>query len=432
MTEPVGGPLAGVTVIDFGQIFQGSYASVLMAKAGATVIKIEPPHGEPLRQRAPPGRKTTLPFAMLNANKRGVTLNLKSARGRELLFEMVRRGDVVLENFGPGAMDTLGVGWSVLREVNPRLIYATGTGYGISGPDMGNLAMDLTVQAASGIMSVTGFPDRPPVRAGVTVADFMGGIHLYAGVVTALYERDRSGVGRLVETAMQETVYYTLASSLETFSRTGKVPPRAGNAAGGTASPYGLYPLKEGYLAIHPGTEQHWRNILRAGGSAGRSPVPDHARPVSAHGGGRCHRQRVDQRADQGGSGRPGEAVPHSMLAGAGCFGSDARSAYARARDAGMGGSSGSWARGVADEPAAAARDRGDADDAQPEHRPAQRGSVWRVAGAGCGGDRGAAGRRGDLERCRYGGRTSGSCFCSGSEASRADGSASSAPWPQG
>jgi CoA:oxalate CoA-transferase len=274
------GPLSGVTVVDFGQIFQGSYASVLMAKAGANVIKIEPPHGEPLRQRAPPGRKTTLPFAMLNANKRGITLNLKSARGRELLFEMVRRADVVLENFGPGAMDALGVGWSVLHEINPRLIYATGTGYGISGPDMGNLAMDLTVQAASGIMSVTGFPDRPPVRAGVTVADFMGGIHLYAAVVTALYERDRSGVGRLVETAMQETVYYTLASSLETFNRTGKVPPRAGNAAGGTASPYGLYPLKEGYLAIHPGTEQHWRNILKA---AGREDLLDDPRFRTMH-----------------------------------------------------------------------------------------------------------------------------------------------------
>jgi CoA:oxalate CoA-transferase len=259
-------PLAGVTVIDFGQIFQGSYASVLMAKAGADVIKIEPPHGEPLRQRAPPGRATTLPFAMLNANKRGITLNLKLPRGRELLFEMVRRADVLLENFAPGAMDALGVGWPVLHEINPRLIYATGTGYGISGPDRGNLAMDLTVQAASGIMSLTGFPDRPPVRAGVTVADFMGGTHLYAGIVTALYERDRSGVGRLVEIAMQEAVYYTLASSLEQFSRSGKVPPRAGNNSGGSAAPYGLYPLQDGFLAIHPGTEQHWRNILKAAG----------------------------------------------------------------------------------------------------------------------------------------------------------------------
>jgi CoA:oxalate CoA-transferase len=259
-------PLAGVTVIDFGQIFQGSYASVLMAKAGADVIKIEPPHGEPLRQRAPPGRKSTMPFAMLNANKRGITLNLKSARGRELLFEMARRADVLLENFAPGAMDALGVGWSVLHDKNPRLIYATGTGYGISGPDRDNLAMDLTVQAASGIMSVTGFPDRPPVRAGITVADFMGGTHLYGGIVTALYERDRSGVGRLVEIAMEETVYYTLAASFEQLSRTGKVPPRTGNHSGGSAAPYGIYPLKDGFLAIHPGTEQHWRNILKAAG----------------------------------------------------------------------------------------------------------------------------------------------------------------------
>lgn len=273
-------PLAGVTVIDFGQIYQGSYASVLMAKAGADVIKIEPPHGEPLRQRAPPGRASTLPFAMLNANKRGITLNLKSARGRELLFEMARRADVLLENFGPGAMDGLGVGWSVLHEVNPRLIYATATGYGISGPDRDNLAMDLTVQAASGIMSVTGYPDRPPVRAGVTVADFMGGTHLYGGIVTALYERDRSGLGRLVEIAMEETVYYTLAASLEQFARTGQVPPRTGNQSGGAAAPYGIYPLRDGYLAVHPGTEQHWRNILKA---AGREDLLDDPRFRTMH-----------------------------------------------------------------------------------------------------------------------------------------------------
>ncbi len=273
-------PLAGVTVIDFGQIFQGSYASVLMAKAGARVIKVEPPHGEPLRQRAPPGRKSTIPFAMLNANKLGITLNLKAPRGRELLFEMVRRADVLLENFAPGAMDALGVGWSVLHEVNPQLIYATATGYGISGPDRDALAMDLTVQAASGIMSVTGFPDKPPVRAGVTVADFMGGTHLYAGIVTALYERDRSGVGRLVEIAMQEAVYYTLAAAFETYGRTGKVPPRTGNDSGGSAAPYGLYPLKDGYLAIHPGTEQHWRNILKA---AGREDLLDDPRFKTMH-----------------------------------------------------------------------------------------------------------------------------------------------------
>ena len=259
-------PLSDVTVLDFGQIFQGSYATVLMAKGGANVIKIEPPGGEPLRKRTPPGAKTTMSFAMLNANKRAITLNLKTERGRELLFDMVKRADVVLENFGPGAMDRLGVGWEVLRKLNPRLIYASGTGFGLSGPNRDNLAMDLTVQAASGIMSVTGFADGPPVRAGVTVADFMGGTHLYAGILTALYDRDRSGQGRLVEIAMQEAVYYTLAGSLEQYNRTGKVPKRSGNGGNGAISPYGVYPAKDGFVAIHTGTEGHWHNILDAAG----------------------------------------------------------------------------------------------------------------------------------------------------------------------
>src|SRR5947207_5298766 len=236
-------PLAGLTVIDFGQIFQGPYATFLLAKGGADVIKIEPPGGEPLRRRAAPGKSATLPFAMLNQNKRAVSLNLKHARGRELLFEMVRRADVLLENFSPGTMDDLGVGWSVLREINPRLIYATGTGFGISGPDRDNLAMDLTIQAASGIMSVTGAPDGPPMRAGPTLVDFMGGIHLHAAVLTALYERDRSGSsepgGRLVEVAMQETVYSSLAASFEYYHRTGQPPPRTGTRqAGPSTAPY--------------------------------------------------------------------------------------------------------------------------------------------------------------------------------------------------
>ena len=118
----------------------------------------------------------------------------------------------------------MGIGWSVLRELNPRLIYATASGYGISGPNRSDLAMDLTVQAASGIMSVTGFADGPPVRTGVTVADFMGGIHVYAAIMTALFEREHSGIGRLVEVAMQEAVYFTLAGPMEQHRRRGAVP----------------------------------------------------------------------------------------------------------------------------------------------------------------------------------------------------------------
>jgi CoA:oxalate CoA-transferase len=268
-------PLSDVTVIDFGQIFQGPYASLLLAKAGAFVIKIEPRQGEPGRRRADPGKSATLPFAMLNQNKHAVTLNLKHKRGRELLFRMVERADVLLENFSPGTMDGLGVGWSRLREINPRLIYATGTGFGISGPDRDNLAMDMTIQAASGIMSVTGFPDGPPVKAGPTLVDFMGGIHLYAGILTALYDRDRSGVGRLVEVAMQETVWPSLAGSYDYYYRTGKIPPRTGNRqAGLNSAPYNVYETADGHVAIHIVTEAHFQNLLKAMGREDLSDDP--------------------------------------------------------------------------------------------------------------------------------------------------------------
>ena len=263
-------PLAGITVLDFGQIFQGPYATMLMAKAGADVIKIEPPGGEPLRRRViATGGDTTLPMAMLNANKRAVTLNLKSDIGKDLLMRMVAKADVLLENFSPGTLDGLGVGYDVLRDVNPRLVYATGTGFGISGPDRDNLAMDFTIQAASGIMSVTGDPDGPPMKAGPTLVDFMGGIHLYAAVMTALLQRTATGQGQLVEVAMQETVYPTLASSYDYYLRTGKAPPRAGNRQAGLSSaPYNAFQTMDGWVAIHVVTEAHWQNLLRAMGRA--------------------------------------------------------------------------------------------------------------------------------------------------------------------
>jgi CoA:oxalate CoA-transferase len=270
-------PLAGITVIDLGQVYQGPYATLLMAKAGAEIIKIEPPAGEPLRLRTALGRGASLPFAMLNSNKRAVTLNLKSERGRALLIEMVKRADVLLENFAPGVLDRLGVGWSVLKEINPRLVYASGSGFGLSGPDRDSLAMDLTVQAVSGIMSITGFPDGPPVKAGAAFVDFLSGIHLYAGVMTALVERAITGQGRLVEVAMEETVYPTLASNLGfLYNSNGQVPPRTGNRHGGLAiAPYNVYPAKDGYVAIICVVENHWQNLLAA---MGREDLKDDPR----------------------------------------------------------------------------------------------------------------------------------------------------------
>ena len=178
---------------------------------------------------------------------------------------MAEKGDVLLENFAPGVMDRLGVGWSVLREINPRLIYASGSGYGLSGPDRDNLAMDLTIQAVSGLIAATGFADGPPVKAGPAVVDFLSGIHLYAAVVTALFERAETGKGRLVEVAMQEAAYATLTSPLEAYWQSGKVPPRTGNASHGRV-PINVYPTNDGYIAMNLAVEEHWHSLLKAMG----------------------------------------------------------------------------------------------------------------------------------------------------------------------
>ena len=149
-------PLSGYTILDLTMFYQGPYATFMAAKAGADVIKIEPPGGESLRLMAPPGKETSMPVAMLNANKRGITLNLKADKGKAILKQLVAKADALVENYAPGVMDRLGVGFSVLHELNPRMVYASASGFGLSGPDRDNLAMDFTVQAASGVMSTTG------------------------------------------------------------------------------------------------------------------------------------------------------------------------------------------------------------------------------------------------------------------------------------
>src|SRR5690348_8712284 len=203
---------------------------------------------------------------MVNSNKRAITLNLKSAKGVALLKAMARKADVLLENFAPGVMDRLGVGPAALMAENPRLIYASGTGYGLSGPERDNLAMDITIQAASGAISVTGFADGPPVKAGPAIADFLSGTHLYGGIVTALFERERTGQGRLVEVAMIEAMFPALASSLGmAHNHPGQPFERVGNRHAGLAvSPYNVYACQDGWSAIICNNDDHWRSLLKA------------------------------------------------------------------------------------------------------------------------------------------------------------------------
>ena len=257
-------PLAGITVLDLTQVYQGPYCTFLMANAGAEVIKVEPPGGEFLRRRdARPG--ASIPFTMLNGNKRSVSLNLKAARGCELFLDLCESADVVIENFAPGVMDRLGVGYEAVRGRNAGIVYASGSGYGQEGRYRDLPAMDLTVQAMSGLMSTTGFPDNPPVKAGAAVCDFYGGVHLYGAVCMALFHRQRTGEGSRIDVAMLDAVYPAMASNIGgVYSPDHDVPSRTGNMHGGMSlAPYNVYAASDGWVAIICNHNGHWHQLCR-------------------------------------------------------------------------------------------------------------------------------------------------------------------------
>ena len=265
-------PLAGVTVLDLGQYYQAPYAGLLLALAGADVVKLEAVQGEPMRR---PDGRASFAQAMLGSNKRAITLNLKDPRGVELFLRLCERADVVIENFARGVMDRLGVGWEVLSRRNPRLVYATGTGFGLSGPDRDGLALDAVIQAHGGLTAITGPTEGTPYKAGGTVVDFLGGTHLYAGITTALFARTRTGRGRLVAVALQEALYPTLTSSLATLHYQGAAAAdRIGNR-NAVLAPYNLFVVRDGHIMLMCTTDEQWQRLLAA---MGREELKDDPR----------------------------------------------------------------------------------------------------------------------------------------------------------
>ncbi|MCO4833633.1 MAG: CoA transferase [Acidimicrobiaceae bacterium] len=257
-------PLDGVVVLDLGQIYQGPYAGFLLAQSGARVIKVEPPQGESARGRGP-----TLPFAMLNSGKECITLDLKSTEGVVQFKQLVRTADVVLMNYAPGVPERLGIGYDVLSDVNPRLVYAHACGFGVRNLDGSPTestipAMDLTVQAHSGSMSTTGHDHDPPLKSGTAFIDFLGGTHLFGAITTALFEVERTGQGRSVEVAMADAAYFTLATHLSQWQQTGTTMRNGNRHAGLGMAPYNVYECADGHLAIICVANRHWRALLTA------------------------------------------------------------------------------------------------------------------------------------------------------------------------
>ncbi len=307
-------PLSGVTVIDLSHVYNGPYATFLMAMAGATVVKVEPHTGEHLRSRGDMGG-AALPFAMLNSNKKPVTLNLKSEKGRDLLREMVARADILVENFAPGVMDRLGLGAKELQRVNPRLIYGSSSGYGKDGPYRSCPAMDLVMQAMSGVINSTGFPDQAPVKSGAALCDFFAGIHLFSAIMMALYERERTGKGRVVEVSMQDATYCSLASNYGMLQARGDAAPdRTGNRHGGLGvSPYNAYPTTDGWVVVNSPGDHHFRAILDV---IGRPDLKDDPR-LSSRGARVQNFQLVDELLETWTSRHAKDEVAAKMLAAA-------------------------------------------------------------------------------------------------------------------
>ncbi len=254
-------PLAGVTVLDLGQIYQGPYCGFLLAMAGARVIKVEPPTGEQSRRRGP-----ALPTAMLNTHKEAIAIDLKQPAGVELFLGLTEQADVMLMNFLPGVPERLGIGYDVVHARNPGLVFAQASGFGVRNPDGALVedptpAMDITIQASSGAMTTTGYEDTPPLKAGVAYIDFLGGAHLYGAITTALFERERTGVGRSVEVSMADAAHFALTSPLAMWQSTGRTA-RPGNRQASGFAPYNVYRCADGWIAIITVAPRHWPSLV--------------------------------------------------------------------------------------------------------------------------------------------------------------------------
>jgi crotonobetainyl-CoA:carnitine CoA-transferase CaiB-like acyl-CoA transferase len=255
-------PLEGIRVIDLGQIFAAPYCTLQLGYMGADIIKIEPPRsGEMLRRPELSPGGVNYAFLMLNVNKKSVTLNLKHPRGREILMRLLEDADVLVENYSTGVMETLGLGYAALQARFPRLVYASAKGYGSDGPWAKLGAMDSTIQAASGFISVTGYEDGPGTRTPTTFIDMGTGSHLVSGILAALIQRGRTGRGQQVEVAMLDMSIPSM-SGLIANELEGKPYTRMGNRHR-AACPSNVYQTADGEILIFCVSEAHWRTVAR-------------------------------------------------------------------------------------------------------------------------------------------------------------------------
>ena len=261
-------PFAGVKILDFTQVLAGPYASYQLALLGADVIKVERREGEDMR-RTPLSREWTdrglAPgFLAANGNKRSLTLDLTKPEAIEIVKKLAQHADVVMENFRPGVMDKLGIGYAALSAINPRLIYCAISGFGQTGPERNSAGYDGKMQALSGIMAITGHQATGPTRAGFAVCDVLSGLTAAFGVSSALFQRTHTGKGQLVDVSMLEASLACLSGPIADFSIAGHRQRLSGNQAVSRKPTANLFKAREGYLLLAVNNERQYRALMTA------------------------------------------------------------------------------------------------------------------------------------------------------------------------
>ena len=259
--EKRAGPLSGVVVLDITRVVAGPYCSMLLADLGATVIKVEHPDDPDYTRTFPPfvgEEQLSAFFAQYNRNKYGITLNLKQADGVKLLKKLVRKVDILVENFRPGTMEKLGIGYDVLKVENPKLIYTAISGFGRTGPNSSRPAYDNTGQATGGLWSMNGLPDQPPIRVGTIIGDLAASLYAAIGALAALREVEAGGSGQVVDISQQDSVLSLTENAVVRYTISGEIAEPLGNDHP-FARPYGQFPCKDGYVFFGGYTDKFWQ-----------------------------------------------------------------------------------------------------------------------------------------------------------------------------
>ena len=261
------GPLEGIRVVDLTRILAGPYCTMMLGDMGAEVIKIEHPDGgDDTRGWGPPFLKgVSAYFISINRNKKSLTLNLKDERGKEILRDLIRNSDVIVENFRPGTLDKLGFSWEEIHRLNPAMVFASLSGFGQTGPRKSEPGFDVVIQGEGGVMSLTGEPDAPPSKVGASIADITAGMLAAQGVLLSLYHREKTGVGQMVDVGMLDGQVALLTYHANNYFATGKLPPRRGNKHP-SITPYETYECKDGYFNLGVGNDSLWRRFCDAMG----------------------------------------------------------------------------------------------------------------------------------------------------------------------